>query len=127
MASRLAAPLAFLAVVLAIGVALYSDLFRGKPAASEPYPIAFQKVSADVYRQGFLWNVPVGPPGRWVDVHVFLVKVGQDYVLVDVGAPGEEYERVLSSGLRKSLKGGTLRLVLCKRFSQELAHPDSVS
>ncbi len=127
MASSLAAPLTFLAVVLAIGVALYSDLFRGKPAAFEPYPIAFQKVSTDVYRQGFLWNVPVGPPGRWVDVHVFLIKLGQDYILVDVGAPGEEYERILSAGLRESLKGGTLRLVLREQSSQELAHPDSAS
>lgn len=111
-------PLAFLATALAIGVALYFNIFTAKPAALEPYPIAFENVSKDVYRQGFLWRVPGVPASgmlhRLVDVHVFLIKIGQDNVLVDVGAPGEEYKRILSAGLRESLKGGQLRLVICE-------------
>ena len=46
------------------------------------------------------------------DIHVFLVRLGNDYVLVDAGAPGLAYEEILLQGLSKELEAGRLRLVL---------------
>ncbi len=116
MDSKVSASIALLAALLAIGASLYSETLRakltGRPA---PYPVAFQNVANNLYRQGFLWETPGGPRSSIVvDVHVFLVNIGQDYILVDVGAPGKEYERILSAGLREAVKDGSLRWVICE-------------
>ncbi|CAL8463778.1 g3312 [Coccomyxa elongata] len=87
----------------------HCSLLRSDTAAF----FAFQNVAKNLYRQGFLWETPGGPRrGIVVDVHVFLVKIGQDYVLVDVGAPGKQYEQILIAGLREAVKDGNLRWVI---------------
>jgi len=46
-------------------------------------------------------------------IHVFLIKFGNDHILVDVGAPEQEYEWILLNGLDKTLgSNGKLRLLL---------------
>ena len=114
MTPRRAAPLAVLAAALAIGAGWYLIIFKSEPAITRPYPIEFQEYSSNLYRQGFLWKVPLPPAFPVIDVHVFLIKSGQDYLLVDVGAPGEEYERIIGAGLQEALKGGKLRNVICE-------------
>ncbi len=114
MTPRRAAPLAVLAAALAIGAGWYLIIFKSEPAITKPYPIEFQEYSSNLYRQGFLWKVPLPPAFPVIDVHVFLIKSGQDYILVDVGAPGEEYERIIAAGLQEALKGGKLRNVICE-------------
>ncbi len=114
MDSKLSAAIALLATVLAIGASLYSEtltaILSGVP---KQYPATFQNVAKNLHRQGYLWRTPGGPrSGIMVDVHVFLVKVGQDYILVDVGAPGDEYGQILKAGLREAVKDGNLRWVI---------------
>lgn len=116
MDSKVRAAIALLAALLAIGASFYSETLQAKlTGGPDPYPVAFQSVAKNLYRQGFLWKTPGGPrSGILVDVHVFLVKIGQDYVLVDVGAPGNEYEQILIAGLRDAVKDGKLRWIICE-------------
>lgn len=116
MDSKISATVALLAALLAIGATLHSKTLRAK-LTGRPlgYPVAFQNVAEDLYRQGYLWKIPGGPRrGILVDVHVFLIRNGQDYILVDVGAPGKEYEQILGAELREAVKGGKLRWVICE-------------
>ncbi|KAK9917094.1 hypothetical protein WJX75_000843 [Coccomyxa subellipsoidea] len=109
MASKLSAAATLLAVVLAIDATVFTDILEWKPSAGlDPYPVAFKQLATDVYRQGYDWHLPNGQVG---DVHVYLIKLGEDYVLVDVGAPTADYEQIPSSGLRQALQNGRLRLI----------------
>ncbi len=47
-----------------------------------------------------------------VKLYVFLVQFGQDFVLVDTGAPGKEYSNFLIRGLHEAIGSGRLRLVV---------------
>lgn len=107
MFAKVAVCLALLAAV----APLFSGILKAAwpSAALLPYPISFRSLAPGVLRQGYLWEAR---PRRVVDVHVFLVKVNQDYILVDVGAPGEEYEAILSAGLRERVEDGRLRLIM---------------
>jgi len=111
MFAKVAVSLALLAAVLAIGTPLFSGFLKDTwpSSALVPYPTSFRSLAPGVLRQGYIWE---SRPGRIVVVHVFLVKVDQDYILVDVGAPGEEYEAILSAGLLEAVKDGKLRLVM---------------
>ncbi|BDA48329.1 probable metallo-hydrolase YflN [Coccomyxa sp. Obi] len=114
MDSKVSAAVALLVTLLAIGASFHSETLRAKlTGRPDSYPVDFQHVAESLYRQGFLWKIPGGPRrGILVDVHVFLVKIGQDYILVDVGAPGEEYEQIVSAGLQEAVKDGELRWVI---------------
>ena len=47
-----------------------------------------------------------------VELYVFLIRFGTDFVLIDAGPPGEDYAAFLLKGLKKEIGSGQLRLVV---------------
>ena len=100
------------ACAAALAAALYCYLGRapGLGSAPQQYATGFQQIAPGVARQGYLWRTP---GGSFVDVHVFLVTRGKDSMLVDVGAPTVDFERMLMTALKQTLGTvGRLRAIL---------------
>jgi hypothetical protein len=74
------------------------------------YSDKFVEVQPGIQRLGYTWKNFGGLLN--VDVLVYLIKHGSDYLLVDVSAPGAE--RVLPHAVQEATKDGKLRLVLRK-------------
>ena len=47
-----------------------------------------------------------------MELYVFLLQIGTNFILVDAGPPGQEYADFLLKGLEKEVGSGQLRLVV---------------
>lgn len=106
--------------VLAVGagIGLQRQLSSGQ---KQRYPSEFVDVIPDIKRLGYTW---VNYGGLLpVDVLVYLMKHGSDYILMDVGAPGEN-DRLVNA-VNRATKDGKLRLVIRESIlrCQCHAHP----
>lgn len=109
--------LAFLGVLLAL---LGIELNKKRAKATEsPFDGSFELLAPDLWRQGYRWE-SMGSLCS-VDVYVFLIRTGGDYILIDAGAPDDGAAKALLSGLKEVLMGRQLKLILLTH-----GHPDHI-
>jgi glyoxylase-like metal-dependent hydrolase (beta-lactamase superfamily II) len=110
MARWLLAFSALLVVGTGILIAHYRALDSDLDGARD---VAFGKIAPDLYRLGHTWTVV--KKLLEVNVAVFLIKSGKNYILIDTGVPGPNYTTILIDAVRDATKNGKLRMILCKR------------
>ena len=91
--------------VLAVVISTSTYLFGSNTAPETPYSTL---VAPDVlHRLGYFTVSAIKVP-----TYTFLVRTGQDYVLMDAGSPGREHTGDLMAAVREAVGDGKLRLLL---------------